>query len=177
MLDYYGTQFLDELLAYYLPRFRLAEERGFAVQGNKYCWLFEELQQRVCVLRQTKLFLESLPRFMQCEDKSQPMQYVVSYTSKFFAPESIGSITRDSNDTHPFFNNGNPYWNEFHEVFEHFGTEYDMDNLPMVYVDLCEYTVRAVRLYLQIREMQFRAVDRDKFDDLMHMRPIAQKAG
>ena len=35
MLVYYSTELLKELLDYYLPRFRLAEERGFAVQSSK----------------------------------------------------------------------------------------------------------------------------------------------
>lgn len=177
MLEYYGTQLLDELLAYYLPRLRLAEERGYAVQGNKYEWLFEELRHRACFLRQTLLFLEALPRFMQGQDEAKPMEYVVRHTSKFFMPEAIGEIARDAADTHPFFNTGNPYWNEFQEIFEHFSADYDMSNLPMAFVDLCEYTVRAVRLYLQIREVQFKAVDRGKFDELMHMRSTVQKAG
>lgn len=41
MLVYFSTELLKELLDYYLPRYRLAVERGFAVQGSKYAWLYQ----------------------------------------------------------------------------------------------------------------------------------------
>jgi len=177
MLNYYGYQLLQELLDYYKPRLQLAEERGYAVQGSKYAWLYEELQHRMRFLRQTVLFLDALPKFMGGEDDSKPMQYVVSYTSRFFTPESIGDIARDAADTHPFFNSGNIYWNELQQALDHFGVDYDMSNLPLLYVDLTEYVVRASRLYLQIREGHFRAIDRDKFDSIMGLNVSLRNAG
>ena len=94
MLAYFSTELLKELLDYYLPRFRLAEERGFAVQGSKYAWLYDELRLRVSTIRQALLFLDSLPKFMECEDNSKPMQYVVSYTSTLFAPDGSNTVDR-----------------------------------------------------------------------------------
>lgn len=177
MLEYYGVELLNELQEYYLPRFRLAEERGYAIQNSKYHWLFEELQQRVRILRQTLLFLESLPKFMQCEDEYQPLQYVVGYVGKLFAVESIGEIARSDQDIHPFFNDSNPYWLDLQEALDHFDQAYDMKNLPLLYVDMSEYVTRAIRLYLQIREQRFKAVDRGKFDALMHLKTPVQNAG
>lgn len=177
MLEYYGVELLNELQEYYLPRFRLAEERGYAIQNSKYHWLFEELQQRVRMLRQTLLFLESLPKFMQCEDEYKPLQYVVSYVGKLFAVESIGEIARSDQDTHPFFNDSNPYWLDLQEALDHFDQAYDMKNLPLLYVDMSEYVTRAIRLYFQIREQRFKAVDRGKFDSIMHLKAPVQNAG
>ena len=64
MLAYFSTELLKELLDYYLPRYRLAEERGFAVQGSKYAWLYDELRLRISTIQQALLFLDSLPKFM-----------------------------------------------------------------------------------------------------------------
>ena len=177
MLEYYGVALLAELLEYYLPRFRLAEERGYAVQNGKYHWLYEELQHRVRLLHQTILFLEALPKFMQCEDEYMPLQHIVSYAGKLFTVDAIGEIARSDQDVHPFFNDANPYWVDLQESLEHFDQNYDMKNLPMLYVDLCEYVVRAVRLHLQIREQQLKSVDRGKFDILMHMKSPVPNAG
>mgnify|MGYP001775906683 CR=1 FL=1 len=41
MLVYFSTELLKELLDYYLPRYRLAVERGFAVQGSNIRFLPE----------------------------------------------------------------------------------------------------------------------------------------
>ena len=49
------------------------------------------------------------------------------------------------------------------------GEDYDTTILPLVYIDLCEYVVRSVRLLLQIREMTIAAVDREKFDVVMEL--------
>ena len=45
---------------------------------------------------------------------------------------------------------------------------YDMNNLPLLYLDLSEYLVRAVRFYLHMREQRC-SIDRDKFDAIMHL--------
>jgi len=47
----------------------------------------------------------------------------------------------------------------------------------MLYVDLCEYVARAIRLYFQIREQRFKAIDRGKFDAIMHLKAPVQNAG
>lgn len=44
-----------------------------------------------------------------------------------------------------------------------------LSNRPLLYVYACELITRAHRLYLQIREVQFRSIDREKFHALMLM--------
>ena len=172
MLMYFSEALLQERLDYYLPRFRLAEERGFSAPDSKYIWLYEELRLRISVLRQAQLFIESLPKFMEGADHDKPMQYAVSYTSAIFAPEQLGTA-----DLEPFFNDANPYWLDFQEASDHFTADYDFSDLPLYYVDLCEYIVRTVRLYLQIRETAIHAIDKGRFAELMHASPPVKNAG
>ena len=172
MLMYFSAALLQELLDYYIPRFRLAEERGFSAPDSKYFWLYEELRLRISVLRQAQLFIESLPKFMEGADHDKPMQYAVSYTSAIFAPEQLGTA-----DVDPFFNDANPYWLDFQEASDNFVPNYNLSNLPLCYVDLCEYIVRTVRLYLQIREMAIHANDKGRFAELMHAAPPVKNAG
>lgn len=40
----------------------------------------------------------------------------------------------------------------------------------MLYVDLTEYVVRGLRLYIQIRERKFCSIDRGKFDEMMKLK-------
>lgn len=172
MLMYFSEELLQELLDYYLPRFRLAEERGFSAPDSKYIWLYEELRLRISVLRQTQLFIEALPKFMDSTDRDKPMQYVVSYSSTIFAPEQMGAV-----DASSFFNDSDPYWLDFQEASDHFAADYDFSDLPLYYVDLCEYIVRTVRLYLQIRETAIHAIDKGRFAELMHASPPVKNAG
>ena len=51
-----------------------------------------------------------------------------------------------------------------------FGDEQLLQNLPLFYVYSCEVVVRAIRLYFHIREGKCHAIDRQKFDALMHGR-------
>ena len=53
------------------------------------------------------------------------------------------------------------------EVLDSMGVDYDTTLLPLLFIDLSEYVVRSVRLYLQIREREIHAIDRDKFDQIM----------
>ena len=46
--------------------------------------------------------------------------------------------------------------------------DYDMNNLPLLYLDLSEYIVRSVRFYLHMREQQC-PIDRSKFDEIMRL--------
>ena len=55
--------------------------------------------------------------------------------------------------------------------------DYDLSNLPLFYVDLCEYVVRAIRLYLQIREGSFHAIDKGKFETITHANAPVKNAG
>lgn len=172
MLMYFSEELLQELLDYYLPRFHLAEERGFSTPDSKYIWLYEELRLRISVLRQAQLFMKALPKFMDSADRDKPMQYAVSYSSTIFAPEQLGTA-----DASSFFNDTNPYWLDFQEVSDHFTADYDFSDLPLYYVDLCEYIVRTVRLYLQVRETAIHAIDKGRFAEFMHASPPVKNAG
>ena len=102
---------------------------------------------------------------------------MVSYTSALFAPDGASSVDRGQDDVHPYFNDGNPYWLDFQEAVDNFSADYDLSNLPLFYVDLCEYVVRAIRLYLQIREGSFHAIDKGKFETIMHANAPVRNAG
>ena len=164
VLDYLGIELLDSFVEYYLPRYQQAVERGFDRSDQKFYWLYLELRERLLLLGQTRRYLLSLPMFMTSATEEQIFQSVTSYISSLFKPDKIGEIERNAEDTHPFFNDLNPYWLQMNEVFDSMGPDYDMANLPLMYVDLCEYAVRGVRLYLQIREQRFHAIDKGKFD-------------
>lgn len=167
MLYYFGQEFLQGLQNYYGQRLALALERGYDASGNKYFWLYTELELRIKAIRQTILFLNALPRFMGTSTGEESMGYVAKYIGDFFSSESIGEEKRSDGQEHPYFNASNPYWTQFQEALDNFGMEYDMTLLPMLYVDLTEYVVRGLRLYFQIRERKFCAIDRGKFEDLM----------
>ena len=150
---------------------------SYAVQASKYYWLFAELQTRIYTIRQALLFLDALPKFMKVEDENQSLQYVVSYVGKLFTVSQIGEIARDADDVHPFFNDENPFWLDLQEALDQFTDDYDMRNLPMLYVDLSEYVVRAVRLFLQIREAQHHAIDRKNFLAIINAKATVKNAG
>ena len=168
MIDYYGLELLKDLMAYYAPRYQLALERGYDKDESKYQWLYIELEHRVRFLRQMSLYLKALPSFMNDGDGDKALQYVIGYVSGFFTDKCVGVCPRGENEEHPYFNDHNPYYQKFIESIDNFDSDYDMKNPPLLYVDLCEYAVRGVRLYLYIREHQFKAIDRGKFDELMH---------
>lgn len=167
MLDYFGTEFLDNLLEYYLPRYKQAKERGFDREGQKFHWLYAELRERVLLISQSRRYLKTMPAIICNSTEEQTFRSVTSYVSGLFKPDRIGEIQRSSDDVHPFFNDDNPYWMQMNEVFDSMGTSYDTEDLPLLCVDLCEYVVRGVRLYLQIREQSIHAIDKGKFDLLM----------
>lgn len=66
---------------------------------------------------------------------------------------------------------------DFQEAVDNFSADYDLSNLPLFYVDLCEYVVRAIRLCLQIREGSFHAIDKGKFETIMHANAPVRNAG
>jgi|GEM_PF-1204914 hypothetical protein len=167
MLNYLGTELISEIQKAYNERLQLAVERGYSDPGSKYYWLFEELSYRVKLLRQVNLFLNSLSLYMTSKDGDQPMYFVVSYTTDLFTEKRIGEAAFNREGKEQFFLESCTYWLEMQEVLDIMGHGYNYTNLPLYYVDLCEYAVRAVRLHLYIREREFHAIDRDKFDALM----------
>ena len=169
MLEYCGTNCLDRIYDYYRGRYSQAKERGFNTEESKYFWLYKELRERLLIIRQAVRFLEALPKFMEGTSDEQTFQYATTYVNSLFKPELTGELRRDEAGVHPFFNPTNPYWVQMNEVLDGMEEEYDTSILPLFYVDLCEYVVRAVRLLLQIREMTIAAIDREKFDTVMEL--------
>ena len=169
IMKYYGLDLLDQVQEAYRKRYDLAVERGFDEPNNKYYWLFEELQYRLQFLRQMILFIHALSSFILSGSENDALGYVVRYSTRFFSNTNCGEVTRE-NDQHPYFNDANGYYCDFTEALNHFDSDYDFSNHPLFLVDLTECAVRAARLHLQIREHQFHAIDRDKFDALMQMR-------
>lgn len=167
MLAYFGPELLIELKAYYMPRYQQACERGYTQPGSRYHWLYEELLCRVLTVDQALRFLDALPKFMVSATEEQIFQYVMNYATALFKPDRIGDLPRDDQDQHPYFNDQNPYWVQMNEVLDAMGVDYDTTLIPMLYVDMSEYIVRSVRLYLQIRECAIHAIDRGKFDQIM----------
>ena len=169
MSIYYGPELLRTLKDYYGSRLELAVERGYMESGSQYHWLYLELHCRALTLDQALRFLDVLPKFMVTSTEDQIFQYVMNYATGFFKVDKIGDIQRDAQDRHPFFQDVNPYWTQMNEVLDSMGVDYDTGLLPLLYIDLSEYIVRSIRLYLQIREKTIHAVDRGKFDQLMKM--------
>ena len=114
-------------------------------------------------------YIEALPHFLSGTDEDHAIQYIMGYTSRLFRPENIGPCERDENQEHPFFRDSNPYWRELQEAMDAFNDPEILSNRPLLYVYACELITRAHRLYLQIREVQFRSIDREKFHALMLM--------
>ncbi|MDO4841648.1 MAG: hypothetical protein Q3982_03110 [Phoenicibacter congonensis] len=170
MLHYYGMEFLQGLQSYYAQRLALAMEHGYSADGNKYFWLYTELDLRVKAIRQTLLFLDALPKFMGSAAGEESMGFALKYIGDYFKAGKIGAEDRQEGEAHPYFNDGNPYWIQFQEAHDNFGIDYDLTNTPMLYVDLTEYVVRGLRLYFLIRERKFCAIDRGKFDELMKLK-------
>ena len=167
MLIYLGTEQFQIMLDHYVPRYQLAFERGYTEEGSQYYWLYIELKERILAIRQTQKFLHALPLFMQQGNEEQSLQYVVSYVSTLCAllahenqerGSGVASVDRVED---LYLIQANDVWNRMQEG-------YDMNNLPLLYLDLSEYLVRALRFYLHMREQQC-PIDRDKFDAIMHL--------
>lgn len=169
MLQYLGPEFLQELQDYYGYRLSKALNRGFNAEGSKFHWLYAELDTRAKLLRQAKLFMDALPKFMVGADEEKIFAYVVEYSQQILSDPAVNPPVGDG-QPHPFFNNDNPYWTELQTTFENFEVGYNTSLLPMTYVDLCEYLICTLRLCLQMREQCVCAIDREKFDAVMHLR-------
>lgn len=167
MLAYFGPELLLEMKGYYMPRLQLACERGYTQAGSRYHWLYEELLCRVLTLDQALRFLDALPKFMVSATEEQIFRYVMNYATALFKADRIGEIPRDEQDQHPYFNDQNPYWVQMNEVLDSMSMDYDATLIPLLYVDMSEYIVRSIRLYLQIRECAIHAIDRGRFDQIM----------
>ncbi len=169
MMTLYGVELLRHIYEAYLERYLKSLQRGYDTNGNRYYWLYSELLIRVQTLREAMLYLDALPRFLDTAEDDKVLQCVFEYTSRLFSPENIGTSDRAEGEDHPFFHNGNPYWRELQEGMDIFNDSEILKNRPLLYVYACELIIRALRLYLQIRERKYHAIDREKFNDLMHM--------
>ena len=56
LLVYLGTELLQGMLQYYVPRYHLALERKYTEEGSQYYWLFIELRARILAIRQAEKF-------------------------------------------------------------------------------------------------------------------------
>ena len=166
IMHYYGMELLGQIRDAYLKRYGLALERGFNDPASKYFWLYDELRYRLEFLHQMELFLNALPKFIATGAEDDAVRYVVRYATRFFSNENCGEV-KEEDGHHPFFNDANGYYRDLTESMNHIDPDYDLSNHPLLLVDLTECAVRAARLYLQIRERQFHAIDRDRFDALM----------
>lgn len=173
MMILYGADLLRRIYEAYLERYQKALQRGYDAEGDRYHWLYYELLTRVQKLREAILFLDALPRFLDTVEDDKALQYVFGYTSRLFSPENIGTSDRSEGEEHPFFHEGNPYWRELQEGMDIFNESEILKNRPLLYVYACELVTRAIRLYLQIREAKFHAIDREKFNGLMQMTKAA----
>ena len=93
---------------------------------------------------------------------------MITFVTRYFSPKNIGS-TDGSDGKNPFFQDGNPYWQDFQEAMDAFNEPDIFQDLPRFFVYSCELVVRAIRLYFQIRETKFHAIDRENFDQLMRL--------
>ena len=167
LLIYLGTDLFQIMLDHYVPRYQLAFERGYTEEGSQYYWLFIELKERIFAIRKTQKFLHALPLFMQQGNEEQSLQCVVSYVSTLCA--QLASVNQEQGSGTTSVNCAeDPYWIQANEVWSLMQEGYDMNNLPLLYLDLSEYLVRAVRFYLHMREQQC-PIDRDKFDAIMQL--------
>lgn len=166
MLNYLGTEFLQSVHEYYVRRYQLAQERGYTAEDSQYYWLFEELRDRILVIRQAEKFLHALPNFMQQGNEEKSLQYVVSFVSSLCGEltNGAGEVKHDSSKNY----NDNLYWKHANEIWELMKSNYDMDNLPLLYVDLAEYLIRALRFHFYLREQVCR-IDAGKFDEIMKL--------
>lgn len=160
MLNYMGTEFLQSVHEYYLGRYRLALERDYTAEDSQYYWLFEELRGRMLVIRKAEKFLHALPLFMHQDGEEKSLQFVVSFVSSI-----CGELTNGAGEVK---HDDSPYWKQANEIWELMKGNYDLNNLPLLYVDLTEYLVRALRFYFSLREQVCR-IDGGKFDEIMQL--------
>lgn len=174
-MRYLGVEMLDTIQNAYAEGLGLAQQRGYDREGDKYHWLYEELRTRLEAIDQVKRFIKALPLFMSENDAERPLTYVVSYSVEFFTEDRIGKAAFPKEEGTSYFRDGNPYLEDMNAVLNEFNDKYKFEITPLFYVDLCEYLVRVVRLYLYIREQEFHAIDRANFAQLMQLDRVRHK--
>ena len=167
MLYYYGTDLLNKLDTYYGARFSEARKRGFDSPDAGYHWLYQELDLRVKTLRQTRIFIETMPKYLPSCSADDALRYAMNFSHPWFSPKHLGSLPKDSEGYCIYFTDRNPYWRSYKEVVNVIDYELDFTMPPMVHLVLSEYIVRCLSLYFFLRDRQFRPIDRKKFDSLM----------
>lgn len=168
MLTYLGPELLQSVLEHYEHRYQLALERGYADESSQYYWLFDEIRDRILIIRQAEIFLYALPLFMQQGDEENALQYVVSYVGGLCAALTTGAGDSKTNVGEYSTHKSNPYWKQANEVLDRLREGYDLNNLPLLYMDLSEYLVRTLRYYFYMREQRCQ-IDRGKFDEIMQL--------
>jgi hypothetical protein len=169
MLFHFGIELLDKLDGYYGSRYQQARAQGYLQSNSKYYWLYVELELRVKLLRQARMFLDALPQYLIQSGWEPTLGYVVEYTGEWFSEKMLGVLPRDDAGRCTYLSDENPYWNEVQEVTEELNQDSVASVLPLFQITLVEYVVRSIRLYFYLREKQFKAIDREKFNSVMSL--------
>ena len=166
MLYFYGAELLDRLGAHYGARLRRAKEQGFDRDRSEYHWLWRELDLRVRMIRQTRVFLDALPGFLVRCTGEEAMRYTADFTSSWFTEEYVGILPEDDEGRCPYLSDSSPYWTAVCEAMDELDAGAGRSPLPMFCVELGELAARSLRLCFFLREKQFRPIDGDRFGSL-----------
>lgn len=173
MIHYVGVNYLFSLREYYLSRLNKAEDNGYAAPSSTYFWLYQELILRVQLITQTIDFISKHSSNLTDLTLPEIIDPVMLYSACLFSGDDATAPSRNEAGSHPIFNCENPYWIELNQIFDHIKTVEASGDRTSIFTELIEYLVRAVRLYLQIRELYYFNIDRSKFYSLMKLESTA----
>ena len=163
----YGTAFLAQLLKYYSDRMQEAKKRGYDIPETKYHWLYRELDHRVETIQMVQGFLKLLPQYLRSSDAERTLALAVQYTEIWFMEKAVGPLPHDEQGNCTYFCDENVYWNDVQAAADYIGNELDQSDQLLCQRCISDYVIRCLRLYLFLREQQFKAIDRGKFHELM----------
>ena len=163
----YGTAFLEKLLRYYGQRLRKAKARGYDVAGTGYHWLYCELELRVDTIHMVHDFLGLLPQYLARSDVERTLALAVQYLGAWFMEKTTGPLPHDERGNCTYFSEENPYWQEVQAAGDYIGSDMDQTDQLQCQKSISSYVICCLRLYLYLREQQFQAIDRGRFDQLM----------
>ena len=167
----YGLEFLEKLQRYYGSRLREAQRRGLGDAAAPYHWLYRELEVRVELLAQVKLFLGLVRQYLLYSNVEQTLTFAVEYVVVWFDEKNIGRMPQSVQGGSVYFARENPYWLDIQAAGEKIGRRETGQNSALCAPCICEYVVCCLRLYFYIREKQFRSIDREHFTRLMEPVP------
>ena len=163
-MAHFGLVFLEKLEQYYTARLNAAMQQGFNDSATKYHWLYMELKLRAETIGQVKLFLSLLPEYLHRSDSENAMTFATQYADVWFMEQSVGQLPHNGNGNCSYFSEGNPYWADIQTAGAGLNrSQSEEETLACI----TEYVICCLRLYFYMREHQFRAIDREKFEHLM----------